>query len=78
MWMVYCVGISFSAVYMRYKGLSNTSLGAVQSLGMMLGFAVSSMLASVVDRRGRITIFHSIALVLSVQIAISGCSALWI
>ncbi len=76
MWMVYCVGISFSAVYMGYKGLSNTLLGAVQSVGMILGFAVASALASIIDRRGRFTVFHGIALLLTLQVCIMGLFSL--
>ena len=52
-WMGFCICVAFAAVYMQYRGYSNTALGAVVAL---------------VDSSRRITIFHCLWATAAVQL----------
>ena len=57
-WMGFCICVAFAAVYMQYRGYSNTALGAVVALGNIAGFLLAPAVAALVDSSRRITIFH--------------------
>ena len=67
-WMGFCICVAFAAVYMQYRGYSNTALGAVVALGNIAGFLLAPAVAALVDSSRRITIFHCLWATAAVQL----------
>lgn len=66
-WVGIGVAMSFGAVILQDRGYSNSQLGLVMALGNVGGFFLSPMLASKVDSSERISVFHMLLGLLSLQ-----------
>lgn len=66
-WMSICVSNNYAAFYLQSRGYSNSQLGVILALGNIAGFILSPILASVVDRSKRISIYHCLCALLAVQ-----------
>lgn len=69
-WMSYCGAFSFAAVYLQYRGYSNTGLGLVVAAGCIAGFLLPQALAALIDRSERVTVFHCLWALLALQVLI--------
>lgn len=66
-WIGYCASYSFSAVVLQDRGFSNTRLGMILAFGNICGFLISPLLASLIDRSEKVSVFSCLKLLLSVQ-----------
>ena len=66
-WMSRCVSNSYAAIFLQNRGYSNTALGLILSVGNIAGFLLAPVLASLVDRSRRITVYHCIWALLAAQ-----------
>ena len=66
-WMSVCIANSYAAVFLQYRGYSNTALGLVLAIGNIAGFLLAPNLASLVDRSRRVTVYHCIWALLAAQ-----------
>lgn len=66
-WMSICISSSYAAFYLQSRGYSNSQLGVILALGNIAGFILSPNLAAVVDRSKRISIYHCLLALLSLQ-----------
>lgn len=66
-WMSYCCSASFAAVYLQFRGYSNTGLGLILASGFVLGFFIPQFFASLIDRFETVTAARCIGVVFAVQ-----------
>lgn len=62
-WASYCTLVSFSAVYLQYRGLSNTLVGIVTGAGAACSVVASPWIATLVSRIKNMTVKKLIRLV---------------
>ena len=72
-WIGYCASYSFSAVVLQYRGFSNTQLGMILAFGNFCGFLISPLLASLIDRSEKVSVFTCLKLLLSAQLVLAVC-----
>ena len=58
-WIGFCGIVSYAAVYLQASGYSNTQLGRILAAGYILGFLFPQMLANLIDRYEKITVYRS-------------------
>lgn len=62
-WMLNCSAIAYMGVFLLECGYSNTTLGIVQSLGVIMGIVLQPIVSGIVDHARRVTLIGmSIAL----------------
>lgn len=69
-WMGFGAAFSFAAVYLQYRGYSNSVLGLILGAANIAGFALAPLLAQAVDRRGRGCLLRILWLMMAVQICV--------
>ena len=69
-WIGFCVIVSYAAVYLQARGYSNTQLGRILAVGYILGFLFPQMLANLIDRYEKITVYRCQWLLLTLQVAL--------
>ena len=69
-WIGFCGIVSYAAVYLQARGYSNTQLGRILAVGYILGFLFPQMLANLIDRYEKITVFCCQWLLLTLQVAL--------
>lgn len=69
-WMGYCTCVSYAAVFLQYRGYSNTVLGLVIALGSCGGLLLSPVTADIVDRSKRIDVYGMLFAMLVCQFGI--------
>lgn len=69
-WAGFCACSSFAAVFLKARGFSNAELGLVMAAGNILGFFLSPLLASYVDRVRRRGLFACCMLLFGVELAL--------
>lgn len=69
-WSGFCVCGSFAAVFLKSRGFSNAQLGLVMAAGNILGFFLSPLLASYVDRVKRRGLFACCITLLAAELAL--------
>ena len=57
-WVSYCGIVSYAAVYLQARGYSNTQLGQILASGYILGFLIPQLLAALIDRSEKITVYQ--------------------
>jgi PPP family 3-phenylpropionic acid transporter len=62
--------VSYAAVYLQARGYSNTQLGRILALGYILGFLLPQLLANLIDRYEKITVYHCQWLLLTLQVVL--------
>ena len=67
-WMGFAAAFSFAAVYLQYRGYSNSALGLVLGAANIAGFLLAPMLAELVDRRGKNCLLFILWLMMAVQV----------
>lgn len=67
-WMGFGVAFSFAAVYLQYRGYSNSSLGLVMAGGNVAALILSPLLAEFVDKKGRRSVIACLWLMLLAQV----------
>lgn len=67
-WMGFGVAFSFAAVYLQYRGYSNSYLGMVMAGGNVAALILSPLLAELVDKKGRGSVIACLWLLLSAQV----------
>lgn len=67
-WMGFAVASSFAAVYLQYRGYSNSALGLILGIANIAGFALAPMLAQIVDRRGKNCLLRILWLMMAAQV----------
>lgn len=70
-WSIYCMMLSFSAVYLLARQYNNSEIGVVLALINILAFFLQPALASYVDKTEKIGLKHFIAILLALVIALS-------
>lgn len=70
-WIGYCASYSFSAVVLQYRGFNNTQLGLILAFGNLCGFLISPLLASLIDRSEKVSVFSCLKLLLSAQLVLA-------
>jgi len=68
-WCCCCFISTYAAFYLQAKGFSNTQLGLLLALANLGGFFLAPMLASVVDRSEKISVYHFLYLLLFAEAA---------
>lgn len=53
-WMIFCISISFAAVFLQSRGYSNTELGVVLALGNILGALLGPAMSAQIDLHDRL------------------------
>lgn len=71
-WLTFCACVAFAAVYMQYRGHSNSVIGATLALGNIIGVILSAALASLADRHGRAGLFGALIGLLLAALAFQG------
>ena len=66
-WMLFCVAVSFAAVYLGGLGYSNSELGALLALGSVLGFLSGTALSAIIDRSEKFSASSLVWIVLTLQ-----------
>lgn len=66
-WMGFGVSFSFAAVYLQFRGYSNSALGLILGIANLSGFILAPMLAQVVDRRGKGCLIRILWLMMAAQ-----------
>lgn len=69
-WMGFGVAFSFAAVYLQYRGYSNSALGLILGIANIAGFFLAPMLAQLVDRRGKGCLIRILWLMMAAQAAV--------
>ena len=69
-WIGFCGIVSYAAVYLQARGYSNTQLGRILAVGYILGFLFPQMLANLIDRYEKITVYRCQWLLLTLQVAL--------
>ena len=70
-WMGYCAAYSFSSVFLLERGFNNTQLGMILAIGNILGFVASPLLASLIDRSEKVSVFSCLKILLSLQLLLA-------
>ena len=71
-WMVYCVLVSFSSVYLLDRGFSNTRIGLLVGVSSVLSAFMQPVMASVAERSKRLALRQWSALLTLVMLAAAG------
>ncbi len=69
-WLGFCACVAFAAVYMQHRGYSNSEIGVCLALGNLIGVALSGWAGSISDKRGRVGLFASLAVLVAGQLVI--------
>lgn len=69
-WMGFGVSFSFAAVYLQYRGYSNSALGLIMGIANIAGFILAPMLAQIVDRRGKNCLIRILWLMMAAQVIV--------
>lgn len=69
-WASFCGIVSYAAVYLQARGYNNTQLGRILALGYILGFLFPQLLANLIDRYDRITVYRCQWLLLASQVVL--------
>lgn len=69
-WMIYCVALSFAAVFLHARGYSNAELGAVIAAGNVLALLAQPLVADLADRSKKITL---IGILRAMVLVIAAC-----
>ena len=69
-WIGFCGIVSYAAVYLQARGYSNTQLGRILAAGYILGFLFPQILANLIDRYEKITVYRCQWLLLILQVAL--------
>lgn len=69
-WLGFCACVAFAAVYMQYRGYSNSLIGVTLALGNIMGVALSTWLATLTDRLGRKCLVTSLAALVVLQLGL--------
>lgn len=69
-WLGFCACVAFAAVYMQHRGYSNSQIGVCLALGNLIGVALSGWAGSISDKRGRVGLFASLAVLVAGQLVI--------
>ncbi len=69
-WISFCGIVSYAAVYLQDRGYSNTQLGQILAVGYILGFLIPQLLANLIDRSEKITVYRCQWLLFTFQVAL--------
>lgn len=69
-WISFCGIVSYAAVYLQDRGYSNTQLGQILAVGYILGFLLPQLLANLIDRSEKISVYRCQWLLFTLQIAL--------
>ncbi len=69
-WVSFCGIVSYAAVYLQARGYSNTRLGQILAASYMLGFLLPQLLAELIDRSEKITVYQCQWLLLLLQVVL--------
>lgn len=67
--MGFGVSFSFAAVYLQFRGYSNSALGLILGIANVSGFVLAPMLAQLVDRRGNGWLIRILWMMMAAQVA---------
>lgn len=70
-WTECAIASRYAAVYLQYRGMTNTELGIVMALCSLLSLMVSGVLANLIDKSERLTVFRGIFILLVLQLITS-------
>ena len=71
-WMVYCVLVAFSSVYLLDRGFSNTRIGLLVGVSSVLSALMQPVMASVAERSNRLALRQWSALLTLVMLVAAG------
>lgn len=66
-WTGYCCIGTYAAVYLHAHDYTNAQLGLILALGNIGGFFLAPVLASIIDRSKKITVFHCLFILLIIE-----------
>ena len=68
-WTECAIASRYAAVYLQYKGMNNSQLGAVMAVSSLLSLLLSTRAANLIDRSKKFTVFHAVFFIVIVQLA---------
>ena len=69
-WVSFCGIVSYASVYLQARGYSNTQLGQVLAAGYILGFLIPQLLAALIDRSEKVTVYRCQWMLLLLQVVL--------
>lgn len=76
-WMVYCILVSFSSVYLLDRGFSNTEMGILVGVSSVLSALIQPLAASVADRSKRLALRQWSALMALAMLVVAALLLFW-